>query len=714
MGRPRVLLLALVILIALSAVIAVYIKLQQRSPTPFNWRPHANTVAGNGSPAFLDVPQATQAGFCDPFGIAIAPDGTIYISDAGDSNRIRKLTREGGLVTLAGESEGFADGSQSSFNTPSGLAIGVDGNIYVADTGNNRVRMITPEGVVSTVAGNGKAGYVDGPASSSQFDGPLGVAVDVKNNIYVADTYNDRIRKISVDGQVTTLAGSGRPGDADGDAASARFDTPSGIVVSPDQTVIVADTGNNKLRKIAPTGQVTTLPVAFESDSTRTYLRSPLGLALTHDGFLYVTEFERGTIVQVAPSGKACVLAGSDPGYADGFAVDARFNHPAGLAIDPRNGDLVVADGANYLVRRLAHDDGRPLLQASTELLPRLTPQTLGEKNLLWPLDPQDRPHEVVATMGEVRGSFDSTDSRDHLHSGLDVAGGYGDVVRAIRSEKVTGPLANWGFGELSEGMRVAVISYIHIHVGRDKDGNVFSDPRFVAVKNDDGKLAYVRVRRGARFGPGDAIGTVNRMYHVHLIVGPSGGVINPFSLSPIGFKDTIAPTIETDGIQLFDEGGTRLTKREDGRLMVHGRISIVVDAFDRTDLNGDRRRLGLYSLGYQVFKASPEASSNAQTSPRFNPAPGFDSPRVTVIFNRLPSDNNASKLAYAQESGITVYGNKTTRFLYEITNTVRDGHSRAGLWDTSELPKGDYVLRIIVADYSGNEAQRDVLIRID
>jgi sugar lactone lactonase YvrE len=703
MRRSRFLLIALFLLLTASIVLVVYLKRRGPSPTQFKWLAHINRVAGEGSPLFSDVADPTKAGFSDPFGIAVAPDGSVYISDAGESNRIRKVTREGTLVTVAGGMEG----SGNVFNTPSALAIDAENNVYAADTGNNRIRKITPEGVVSTLAGSGTAGFADGPAASAQFDGPVGIAVDEKGNVYVADSYNDRIRKISVDGQVTTVAGKGGPGFADGDAANALFDTPCGVVVNPDGSLIVADTGNDKLRRISPTGQVTTLQVAFDGEPGRTWFRSPLGLALTPDGFLYVTEFDRGTIVQVAPDGKACVLAGSRSGYSEGTGVDSRFNHPAGIGIDSRNGDVLVADSANYLVRRLSHLAQSQTTQPSAEQLPRLTPETLGIANLHWPFDPQDRPHEVVATMGEVRGSYDSTDSRDHLHSGLDVFGAYGDVVRVIRSEKVSSPLSNWGINELSEGIRVGVHSYIHIHVGRDKDGNIFNDSRFVPVKGDDGKLSRVRVRRGALFNPGDAIGTVNRMYHVHLIVGPSGGEINPLSLSPVGFKDSIPPTIEKDGIQLFDESGSKLTAKENERLVVNGRVRIVVDAFDRNDMNTERRRLGLYSIGYQVFNAT-KTSTNSSS----NPAPGFPSPRITILFNRLPADN-ATKIAYAGESGITVYGSKTTRFLYEVTNTVRDGQAQNSFWDTSELPKGDYVLRIVCADYSGNETHGDVSVAV-
>jgi hypothetical protein len=388
----------------------------------------------------------------------------------------------------------------------------------------------------------------------------------------------------------------------------------------------------------------------------------------------------------------------------------ARFNQLAGVAIDPRrdqHGDLYVADGANFLVRRLSRSGGLvagtlPSSQAASEPLPRLTNATLGEQSLLWPLDPQQHPHEVVATIGEVRGSFDSTDSRDHLHSGLDVFGAFGDIARAVRSEKVVSPLGNWGFGVLNEGLRVGVISYIHIQVGRDKEGKVF-DRRFIPVQGDDGKLIRMRVRRGTRFRTGDALGSLNRMYHVHMNVGPPGAEINPLSLSPIGFSDHIEPQIEHDGIQLFDESGSRLTERRLGRLLVHGSVQIVVDAFDRTDMNVSRRRLGLYRLGYQVLK--PDGTY----------ALGFEQPRINIIFNRLPADREATKLAFAEQSGITVYGSAVTRFLYKVTNTVRDGRAAPGVWNTAELPAGDYVLRIIAADYSGNEAQegRDVLITV-
>lgn len=690
-------LLVVILLLAIAAAIFGYLIYRRRPlPTVVGWKAHVATIAGDGSPVIRD---GKQSGFSDPFGVAVANDGTIYVADAGESNRVRKISLDGNVMTLAGGKEGFADGvgTAASFNTPSAIALGPGGNIFVADTGNNRIRKITPEGQVSTVAGDGTAGYVDGPVATAQFNGPIGLAVSEGGDIYVADTYNDVIRMITTEGQVTTIAGAGIPGYADGEQKAALFDTPSGIVIT-NNTLIVADTGNYRLRRVSAEGNVTTLTLSGHE------LSRPIGVAATHDNYVYVTELDRSRVVQVAPDGSTRVIAGDRPGFADGSDA-GRFNQPTGIAIGSQSNkptELYVADSGNYLIRKL---DQTLTASAATlvEFYPKLTNETLGEQSLLWPIDPQKNPHEVVATLGEVRGSFDSDDSRHHLHSGLDVFGGYGETVHAVRSEKVTSPIPNWGFDSLNEGLEVGTISYIHMQVGRDKDAKMFDDRRFVAVNGGAGKLARVRVKRGTRFNTGDAVGTVNKMYHVHLNVGPPGGEINPLSLSPVGFSDTIAPTIEKDGVQLFDTGGAPFKEKHGDRLVVSGSVRIVVDAFDRTNMNAERRRLGLYKLGYQVLMTDG------------SPAPGFNEPRINIIFNRLPGDREATKIAYAAESGITVYGSKTTRFLYEVTNTVRDGRVAPGVWDTSQLPKGDYVLRIIAADYSGNEAQqgRDVPISV-
>src|SRR5947208_1959857 len=182
----RYILVALIVIgVVISFITFRAIRKPRRPITHFGWRARVTTLAGDQSPSVRDSSQGAQSAFADPFGIAVSDDGMIYIADAGESNRIRKLTPDGTVATLAGSVEGYADGpgAQAAFNTPSALALDTKGNLFVADTGNNRIRKITPDGLVSTLAGDGTAGYVDGPASQAQFDGPVGIAIDALDNI---------------------------------------------------------------------------------------------------------------------------------------------------------------------------------------------------------------------------------------------------------------------------------------------------------------------------------------------------------------------------------------------------------------------------------------------------------------------------------------------------------------------------------------------------
>ncbi len=728
----KLILLAAVLCAAVGVTLfIVYRKLSEKPrPTLAGWRATVKTLAGDGSSGVLDGVAATGARFGEPFGVAVGQDGSVYVADAGESNRIRKITPEGLVSTLAGGAEGDADGAgaAASFNTPSALAVDEDGNLYVADTGNHRVRKVTPEGLVTTLAGDGTAGFRDGPAQAAQFNAPVGVAVDKEGRVFVADTYNDRIRVVTKEGEVKTVAGTGSPGYADGDALTAAlFDTPCGVAVNEAGELFIADTGNDRLRKLTKEGQVITVTLNAPPGETPEEASNPSGLALTHDGFLYFTELDRGRVRQLAPDGTARVIAGRGSGFSEGEGRGAaRFNQPAAVAVEPRTGSLLVADSANYLVRRVSavtqneegasavkeDDEGAsPINQGASAAtaeafsLPRIDVESIaGGKPFPWPLDPQLQRHEVVATLGEVRGSYDTEDSRHHLHSGLDVFGLYGQTVRAVREEKVSNPLPNWGFGGLNEGVRVGLFSYIHLRVGRDERDVMLGGTPFIPVRDAEGKVARVRLRRGERVRVGDRLGTINRMYHVHMNLGPPGAEVNALALPFVGFSDAVAPKIERGGIQLFNEAGERLKETRGGRLVVRGAVRVVVDAYDQVDGNQSRRRLGLYRLGYQLLQ--PDGS----------PAPGFERARAQIEFDRLPPDMEATKIAYADESGITVYGSKSTRFLYEVTNTVRAGRAERGLWQTSELPPGDYTLRIHAADYAGNEATEgtDVAITIE
>jgi DNA-binding beta-propeller fold protein YncE len=655
-------------------------------PTPFGWEAQLSLVAGDGVRGLRDG-AGLQARFDDPYGIAVAEDGTRYVADAGDNNRIRRIAVDGTVSTLAGGSEGFADGAGAAarFHTPSGLALDGEGNLYVADTGNHAIRKVSPQGLVTTVAGTGEAGFRDGPVRQAQFNGPIGVAVDGRGRIHVADAYNDRIRVISRDGQVTTLAGGAWPGHQDGIGEAARFDTPTALAIDATGVLWVADTRNRAIRRVDAQGGVSTLFKGNGKDLAR-----PLSLAVTRDGFLYVGDMATGGVLQFGRDGFWKVITGQTPSQ--------RLSRPAGLALDA-TGALHATDAGSHRVHRIAPptDAGPAVLDVGPAALDPL-PATAGR----WPLAPQDGWHEVVGTLGEVRGDYEG-ESRHHLHGGLDIRGDVGARVLAIADGKVGNPASTWGFDGLGEGLSIGDLDYIHMRVGRTPQGDVLDPARFHLLHDEAGEPERIRVRRGTRFMAGEALGTVNRMAHVHLAVGANGYQRNAMALGFTGFTDGYAPRI--DRIDLTDTLDQPLEEKQDGRVLVPrdlAGIRIVVDAWDQVDRNLPRRRLGLHALGYQVLHADG------------TPLPGYASPRMTIDFQRMPSDE-AVKVAYAPGSGITVHGSAVTRFRYAVTNTVRDGQWADGLWHAGELPAGDYLLRITAQDYSGNHALagRDLKVRL-
>lgn len=659
-----------------------------------DWVAVAAVLAGDGTAGMRDG-DATRARFSDPFGVASAADGSIYVADAGDAQRVRRIAPDGVVSTLAGGDEGYADGlgAAARFSTPSGLAVARDGAVYVADTGNNAIRHITRDGVVSTVAGDGVAGHRDGSAHDARFNGPVGIAVDAARQVIVADTYNDRIRAIQQDGTVVTVAGSGQPGAMDGASAEARFHTPCGVAVDAAGNIYVADTGNDAVRMISPAGVVSTIGPVPEDGLVR-----PIGIAVSAAGMVYVTD-DRGRIVEIAPGVSVRTLAGSRPGFADGTGVDARFRNLGGLAL-AAPGRLIVTDPRNALVRLVAARSRLELrLPASPRLNPGFDAEAFAWQPLLWPIDPIEGPLELTGTLGETRGG----DGSERFHAGVDVHGQEGTPVRAVRGGVVANPVATGEFGTLNESVRIGPITYVHLRVGRQRRDEVLDPSRFVPAYDDLGDMVSIRVKRGARFTTGEAIGTVNAFNHVHLNVGWPGEEYNPLRFRLVQFEDTVPPTIARGGIRLFGEDGSRITARKKGRLVVGGRVQVVVDAWDRVNGNKPRRRLGLYQLGYQVLNVDG------------SPAPGFEAPRDTIRFDRLVADANAPRVVYASGSGIPFFGRRVTRFLYVVTNTLREGIASVGTWDTSTLPPGDYTLRILAADIRGNQAvtNRDVAITI-
>lgn len=305
------------------------------------------TIAGRCNMGSANGVGAT-AQFCLPQGIAVDGSGNIYVADTENAT-IRKILPSGLVTTLAGTAlnAGSADGAGASaqFLGPQSVAIDSAGNVYVADTLNDTIRKITPSGIVTTLAGTaGKAGSANGIGAAAQFRQPEGVAVDGAGNVYVADSLNFAIRKIAPSGLVSTFAGTpGDAGTADGPSSTAQFVFPQGITVDASNNVYVTD--SNRVRKIAPSGIVTTV-CSMEASN----------VAVDNAGSLYVANNEGQTISRITPSGTVTTLAGVSGaiGTVDGVGDLARFDFlpGVGLAVDS-SGNIYAADAGNNRIRKI-------------------------------------------------------------------------------------------------------------------------------------------------------------------------------------------------------------------------------------------------------------------------------------------------------------------------------------------------------------------------
>lgn len=322
-----------------------------------------STLAGTGLFGFVDgVGAAAQ--FNQPIGLAVDAAGNVYVADF-ENHRIRKVSPTGTVSTLAGDgTAGFADGNGTAakFLGPRDIDVDASGNLYIADAFNNRIRKITPTGTVSTIAGDGTRGSADGNGVSAQFDGPSGIAVDAAGNMYVADNINHRIRKITPTGTVSTLAGDTSTvgsslGSTDEVGPEARFNVPNGIAVDAAGNVYVADTGNNRIRKITPDGTVSTLAGSSSgfTDGVGTAARfnDPAGIALDAGGNIYVADSDNNRIRKITSTGTVSTVAGGTlQGFTDGSSTTARFHSPSGIAVDAA-GTIYVADRQNHSIRKI-------------------------------------------------------------------------------------------------------------------------------------------------------------------------------------------------------------------------------------------------------------------------------------------------------------------------------------------------------------------------
>jgi sugar lactone lactonase YvrE len=310
------------------------------------------------------IPGVFGTNFFYPRGVTVDTSGYVYVADT-NSNRIRKITPAGVVSTLAGgTSLAGADngtGGTAKFSTPSGVALDTSGNVYVADTFNQSIRKISSAGVVSHLAGvSGSNGYVDGSGTTAKFNTPIGVAVDSSGFVYVSDNDGHLIRKISTTGVVSIFAGvASTAGYVDGTGGTAKFNKPAGIAFDSNDNLYVVEQNNLVIRKITPTGIVSTFAGSGARGSANgtgrtASFNNPIGVAIDHGGNFYVTDNSNHLIRKINPAGEVSTLAGvaSIAGYADGLGETANFNYPYGVALDS-SGVLYVADSSNNLIRKI-------------------------------------------------------------------------------------------------------------------------------------------------------------------------------------------------------------------------------------------------------------------------------------------------------------------------------------------------------------------------
>jgi hypothetical protein len=328
------------------------------------------TLAGHAPETGTTDGSGDLARFAVPAGLAVDSSGDTFVVDSMNCT-IRKITAAGLVSTFAGTAGacGSADGTGSAaqFNLALGLAIDASDSLYVADTANHTIRKITPAGVVTTVAGEaGESGGLDGGALVARFRNPRALAVTPAGVIHVADTGNHTIRAIALDGTVSTIAGlAGQVGSADGTGTAARFNSPRGIALSPDGNLYVAGTFNHTIRRVTVAGEVTTIAghvgVGTTGDGwgTGAFFYNPHDLVVDPAGVIYIADTGAKMIRRLAPSGRVRTIAGANDlvvfGHTDGSARQARFSQPQFIAYNPIRNGLVVSEGINHAVRYMEH-----------------------------------------------------------------------------------------------------------------------------------------------------------------------------------------------------------------------------------------------------------------------------------------------------------------------------------------------------------------------
>ncbi len=318
-----------------------------------------STVAGNGASGASDG-RGIEARLNRPHGIGLLPDGHLLVADRGN-HLVRTIDAGGATRTLAGGGKaGFADGQGTGalFNEPIAVVADRQGNVFVADRNNHRVRRIWPDGRVTTLAGSGEAGFSDGSSHKAKFNQPYGVALDdAEITLYVADYLNHAIRAINLlTDEVSTLAGNGKPGFADGSGQKAAFNQPYNLKNDGHGALIVPDQNNHAVRRVGMNGVVTTLAGSgsagyADGQGREAMFNNPTGAVTAADGTVFVADRNNHRIRHIGVDGTVTTLTGTgEAGFADGPIAQAKFNRPLDVTIS-RDGNLLLSEENNHRIR---------------------------------------------------------------------------------------------------------------------------------------------------------------------------------------------------------------------------------------------------------------------------------------------------------------------------------------------------------------------------